>query len=195
VLLAACELCSLHFRFNWDDEGIIGNALFADGAAALVARWDEPAADRWTLAATGSCLLPDSRDAMTWQIGDYGFEMRLTGEVPRHIETALRPWMSRWLAARGLTIEDVDHWVIHPGGPRILDACQTALGLPARATALARDVLARQGNMSSPTVLFILERLEQMHPRGHCVLLGFGPGLMAEACLLRRERAEPPEGP
>jgi predicted naringenin-chalcone synthase len=123
---------------------------------------------------------------MSWRVGDFGFEMRLTSQVPERIEECLRPWMSEWLARSELAIEDVDHWVIHPGGPRILDAAEKALGLPKESTSLSRAVLNDQGNMSSPTVLFILERLEKLSPRGSCVLLGFGPGLMAEAALLRR---------
>lgn len=198
ILVSACELCSLHYRFTWDDEGIIGNALFADGAASVVlgspARTDhapaEPAAQngagRWSLAATGSCLIPESRDSMSWRIGDYGFEMRLTAEVAEHIERSLKPWISEWLARQDLTIETVDHWVVHPGGPKILDAVESSLNLDARHTTLSREVLNEQGNMSSPTVLFVLERLEASAPQGACVLLGFGPGLMAEACLLRR---------
>lgn len=188
VLMAACELCSLHYRFSWDDEGIIGNALFADGAAAVVMSGAPPEGVRpgWSVVATGSCLIPNSRNAMSWRVGDHGFDMRLTSDVPRHIEEHLRPWLSEWLARYDLPIEGVDHWVIHPGGPRILDAAETALGLTPRHTALSREVLAELGNMSSPTVLFVLERLEKLSPKGSCVLLGFGPGLMAEACLLRR---------
>ena len=198
ILVSACELCSLHYRFTWDDEGVIGNALFADGAASVVL--GDPAlageqratnvpqngANRWSLTATGSCLIPDSRNSMSWRIGDYGFEMRLTAEVAEHIERSLKPWISEWLARQDLSIETVDHWVVHPGGPKILDAVESALGLDPRHTALSRAVLNDHGNMSSPTVLFVLERLEESAPRGSCVLLGFGPGLMAEACLLRR---------
>lgn len=188
VLLCACELCSLHYRFHWDDEGIIGNALFADGAAAAVLTGAPPssAADRWSLVGTGSCLIPDSRESMSWRVGDHGFEMRLTSDVPRHIEAHLRPWLSEWLARFDVAMDQVDHWVVHPGGPRILDAVEVALGLEARHTTLSRQVLAELGNMSSPTVLFVLERLEAVRPQGVCVLLGFGPGLMAEVCLLQR---------
>jgi predicted naringenin-chalcone synthase len=187
ILLCACELCSLHYRFSWDDEGVVGNALFADGAAALV-MGSQPALGRghWSVEATGSCLLPASRDAMSWRIGDHGFEMRLTPEVPRLIEEHLRPWLTDWLALHNLSPEQVAHWVIHPGGPRILDAAESALGLTREHTALSREVLARHGNMSSPTVLFVLDRLEHPELRGACVLLGFGPGLVAEACLLKR---------
>ncbi len=119
VLLCACELCSLHYRFHWDDEGIIGNALFADGAAAalLTASPPTPVPPRWSVVGTGSCLIPDSRESMSWRVGDHGFEMRLTSDVPRHIEAHLRPWLSEWLARFEVAVEEVDHWVVHPGGP------------------------------------------------------------------------------
>lgn len=189
ILLCACELCSLHYRFAWDDEGVIGNALFADGAAAAVVSLEQsatPLGNAWHVVATGSCLIPDSQACMSWRIGDYGFEMRLTSEVPELIERSLRPWLEAWLGQHRLTVPDVDHWIIHPGGPRILDAAERALELTPRRTELSRTVLEEQGNMSSPTVLFVLQRLDQMAARGSCVLLGFGPGLMAETCLLRR---------
>ena len=82
VLLCAVELCSLHYRFQWDPERIVANALFADGAAAIVAGGEAAPAGGWGVAATGSCLLPDSQDAMTWRIGDHGFEMTLSARVP-----------------------------------------------------------------------------------------------------------------
>lgn len=192
VLLSATELCALHGRFTWDDEGILGNALFGDGSAALVGvngSGFEPAGrstSHWTVVATGSCLLPDSRDAMTWRIGDHGFEMRLTSDIPRHIEKHLRPWMSHWLDQQGLAIEDVTHWVIHPGGPRILLAVEQALSLSHHQTRHSHELLNDVGNMSSPTILFLLERLEAESPTGTCVMLGFGPGLAAEVCLLNR---------
>lgn len=192
VLLSATELCTLHGRFTWDDEGILGNALFGDGAAALIGTSEEgvtpspESASHWMLAATGSCLLPDSREAMTWRIGDHGFEMTLRSDVPRHIEQHLRPWMSYWLDQQGLAIDDITHWVIHPGGPRILMAVEQALSLSPQQTRHSHQLLSDAGNMSSPTILFLLERLEAEAPTGTCVMLGFGPGLMAEACLLNR---------
>ncbi len=192
VLLSATELCTLHGRFTWDDEGILGNALFGDGSAALVGinekGWDPSQKSRshWMVASTGSCLLPDSRDAMTWRIGDHGFEMTLTSDVPRQIEEHLHTWMSHWLDRQGMKLEDIAHWVIHPGGPRILQSVEHALSLSPQQTRHSHHLLSELGNMSSPTILFLLERLEAETPAGACVMLGFGPGLMAEACLLNR---------
>jgi predicted naringenin-chalcone synthase len=180
VLLCALELCSLHYDYGVDPERIVANGLFADGAAAMVLAAGE---GEWRLVANGSCLLPESESLMGWEIGDHGFEMALSPEIPARLESDLRPWMERWLEKSGLSIDRVASWAIHPGGPRILTATERALGLPREATADSRAVLAECGNMSSPTVLFILERLRRRNAPRPCVALGFGPGLTAEAAL------------
>jgi predicted naringenin-chalcone synthase len=184
VLLCAIELCSLHYRFQWDPQRMLGNALFADGAAALVGGKTDQRANEMSVAATGSCLVPDSIDAIRWRIGEHGFEMSVSPRVPELIVEHLRPWMVQWLGDNSLTIDDIRSWVIHPGGPRIVSAVEESLQLRSDAAAISRQVLAQYGNMSSPTVLFILERLCQQPSPGPCVMLGFGPGLMAEAALL-----------
>jgi predicted naringenin-chalcone synthase len=183
VLLCAVELCSLHYRFAWEPERLVANALFADGAAAVVAGGDDCGTDAWRLKATGSCLIPDSQPAMSWRIGDHGFEMTLDACVPELIEGHLRPWLSQWLVEHGLSLEQIGSWAVHPGGPRILAAIEKSLELPESATAVSREVLSQYGNMSSPTVLFILNRLRERGARLPCVALGFGPGLFAEAAL------------
>jgi len=183
-LMCAVELCTLHFAYGWDPEMLVANALFADGAAALVGR-GAPAADGdWRVAATGTLLMDGSADAMTWRVADHGFRMTLAASVPHLIQEHLRPWMTGWLAQHGLGIDDVETWAVHPGGPRILDAVQAALGLEREANDVARAVLAECGNMSSPTVLFILDRLKAGGARPPCVALAFGPGLVVEATLL-----------
>jgi predicted naringenin-chalcone synthase len=186
VLVCAVELCSLHYHYGWDPEKMVANALFADGAAAVVGAPERSGPpDAWCVAATGSCLFPDSADAMTWVIGDHGFEMTLSPRVPNLIAAHLRPWLEAWLARQGVRLSAVASWAIHPGGPRILTAIEKALGLPRAANAVAREVLAECGNMSSPTVLFLLERLRAREAPRPCVALGFGPGLTAEAVLFQ----------
>lgn len=183
ALLCAVELCSLHYQFRWDPLTFVGNAIFADGAAALVGQMTgEPTP--WRVAATGSCLIPDSADAMGWQLGDHGFEMHLSPRVPDLIQSHLRPWIDQWLSRHGLGIADVGSWAVHPGGPRVLNAVEESLGLERRQTAVSREVLAECGNMSSPTVLFIVDRLRSQSAALPCVMLAFGPGLVAEAALL-----------
>lgn len=186
VLVCAVELCSLHLRYGWHDDGMVANALFADGAAAAVIGGASaplpPGALR--LRGTGSCLMPDSEDAMGWTIGDHGFEMRLQSSVPGLVRRHLRPWLEDWLARAGLTIPQVGSWAIHPGGPRVLRSVVEGLGLAPDADLVSRRVLAAHGNMSSPTVLFILQRLRRQQARLPYVALAFGPGLVAEAALI-----------
>jgi predicted naringenin-chalcone synthase len=184
VLLVAVELCSLHYYYGWNPKKMVGNALFADGAAALVGVPEaDGAAEAWRVAASGSCLFADSEYAMTWHVGDHGFDMMLSTRVPNLINQNLRPWLTGWLGGHGLRVEDVGSWAVHPGGPRVLTAVEEALGLPGGFTEVSRQVLTECGNMSSPTVLFILDRLRRLGAPRPCVALGFGPGLVAEGAL------------
>ena len=186
VLTCCVELCSLHCHYGRDPQKVVANALFADGAAAVVgAPADAAPAGAWRVEATGSRLIPDSTAAMAWTVGDHGFEMTLSRKVPRLIAAHLRPWLEEWLGRHGTAVGAVGSWAIHPGGPAILDAVEEGLCLPHGAADVSRAVLADHGNMSSPTVLFILERLRAAGAPRPCVALAFGPGLMAEALLLR----------
>ena len=184
VLVCSVELCSLHFAYGFDPQRVVANALFADGSAAAVICADENNDEPWRLAATSSCLMPDCDDAMTWLIRDHGFEMTLSPRVPELIEQHLRPWLDPWLAEHGLTVEQVGSWAIHPGGPRIIESVEAALGIADGTAEVSRDVLRECGNMSSATILFILERLRAADAARPCVALGFGPGLNGEAMLL-----------
>jgi len=183
VLLCAVELCSIHYHYGGDPEKVVANALFADGAGAVIGGNDD--ARKWRLAAAGSCLIPESTAAMSWKIGDNGFEMTLARNLPTIIAKHLRSWMEAWLDAHGLTIAEIGSWAVHPGGPKILDAVEESLELPKTALAASREVFASFGNMSSPTVLFIVDALRKADAPRPCVALGFGPGLFAEAVLWR----------
>jgi predicted naringenin-chalcone synthase len=186
VLLCAVELCSLHYHYGWDPQKVIANALFADGAAAVVGGpTDAAPVGAWRVEACGSCLIPDSAAAMTWTVSDHGFEMTLSKQVPSLIARHLRPWLEAWLARQGVALSAVGSWAVHPGGPRILEAVEESLGLAGKATEVSRQLFAACGNMSSPTVLFILDRLRAANAPRPCVALGFGPGLVAEAALFR----------
>ena len=187
ILVVAVEICSIHFHSSPEPQKVIANALFADGAAALLLGHAPPSGGDSIgprPLATASVLIPGTQDAMSWHIGQHGFEMTLSMEVPALIEASLRPWLEPWLASRGLSISQVAGWAIHPGGPRILDAVQRSLGLGPEHLAASREILAEHGNMSSPTVLFILDRLLTQGVRGPVVMLAFGPGLTAEAALV-----------
>lgn len=210
ILICSTELCSLHYRYGQGSDKLVANAIFADGAAALVCREDQKAKDErrkakenlgdlsqstdngqrttdnpWQLVRNGSHLFPASEDAMSWQIGDHGFEMTLSPRVPELIGAQLRPWMESWLARDGLSLADVRSWAIHPGGPRVVSQVATALGLNDDAVAVSQQVLSECGNMSSATILFILRRLMAQNAPQPCVALAFGPGLVVEAALFR----------
>jgi predicted naringenin-chalcone synthase len=195
VLLCAVELCSLHFAYGWDPEMLVANTLFADGAAALVGRGGE--GPGWTVRASGTFLMPDSEEAMSWrigdhgfrmtlspQVGDHGFRMTLSPQVPERIRQYLAGWLESWLGSHGVSLADVKSWAVHPGGPRILDAVEESLGLAADALDVSREILRTHGNMSSPTVLFILDRTMREERGLPCVALAFGPGLVVEAALI-----------
>jgi predicted naringenin-chalcone synthase len=185
VLLCAVELCSLHLHY-WDPEKIVANAIFSDGAAAIVGTSPENGhRDSWQVAANGSRLLEDSEDAMTWTVRDHGFEMTLSPRVPDLIRRHARSWLEGWLGEHELSLGEVGSWAIHPGGPRILKAFADAVELGRSALAASYEVLKRYGNMSSPTVLFLLKHLRDQGAKLPAVAVGFGPGLTMEAALIR----------
>ena len=193
ILVCALELCTLHHQYGWDPQKIVANSLFADGAAAVVGR-AATAADpvpsgqapgRNFVAGSASQVIPGTRDMMTWNIRNAGFEMTLSPEVPRVITEYLPRVLGEFLGRHGLRTTDVAAWGIHPGGPRILAAAAEAINLTDEQMEPSLGILQRCGNMSSPTVLFILQEQLRRNSRGPCVLLGFGPGLNVEMCLLR----------
>jgi predicted naringenin-chalcone synthase len=187
ILVCAVELCSLHLTYGSDSESLVANAIFGDGAAALVGTpGNGPDSGReCEVVASGAYLLPDSAEAMTWRVGTHGFRMTLSPSVPDLIEGQLADWLEDWLASHDLRIQDVASWAVHPGGPRILQAVEGALSLSGEDTADARQVLAEYGNMSSPTILFILEKMRDRKAPRPWVAMAFGPGLVVEAALLR----------
>ena len=184
VLLCAVELCSLHMAYGWHPEKVVANALFADGAAAVVASANPPPAHQsLVLRRSGSMVIPDSADLMHWEIGDHGFAMGLSPRVPETVGAALLPWLRDWLADQAIDLEAVTSWAIHPGGPRILSTCAEVLSLGPNLLLDSRAVLQEHGNMSSATILFILERLRRRSTAGPCLALAFGPGLSTEVAL------------
>lgn len=204
-ILAVCiELCTLHLQRTDRAEQHVANALFADGAAAIVVgpssdsptTTTPPAPPAPHIRSSSSMLFDDSITAMGWTIGDHGFEMTLDRRVPEVLAAGLGPWIWPWLRQElGSAVQPDDlRWAVHPGGPRILDAIETALSLGPAALAHSRTVLSDHGNMSSATVLFILRRMLQQGTAQApadtrpIVMLAFGPGLTGEAALLTVEQ-------
>lgn len=184
VLVVCVELCTLHLTASDDPEQIVAMSLFADGAAAalVTAREGPDAGPALVLDAFLTGLLPDTIDEMRWTIGDTGFVMRLSSRVPAHLGRGIRASLAPLLPGGP---DAVDGWAVHPGGRSILDNVQGALELPDRAMAPSRAVFARFGNMSSPTVLFVLRELLARGSRGTVCAMAFGPGLTLDAARLR----------
>ena len=187
ILCFAVELCSLHYQYTESADQMVANALFADGAAALLLENDKKeAGDTWQLISQQSHLFDGTNEEITWKIRDHGFVMHLSREVAKQLESHLKSCVQSALANCGLAITDVHHWAIHPGGPRILDAVAKALDLSDADLAASRNVLENYGNMSSPTIAFILENKFQEIVAGPVVALAFGPGITCEIAIFQR---------
>ncbi|WP_395739971.1 type III polyketide synthase [Prosthecobacter sp.] len=199
VLVMCLELCSLHLQVSDRPESIVANALFADGAAAALVSAREPVGDRpfYRVQAFQSALVPGSEAHMAWDIGDNGFNMVLSAYVPELIGSNIREMLASILDKRGLKVEDIDEWAVHPGGRAILEQIEEQLALPTTALEMSRSVLRDYGNMSSPTVMFVLKGFleEAETERATTCAIAFGPGLTVETAVLERcGAAIPPAG-
>ena len=194
VLVVCTELCTLHFQIDDTLESVIVNSLFSDGAAAAVlSAQSETEAQGKMAYVDGRCHLDDdSMEDMTWAIGDTGFKMGLSSRVPDVVGDNLPDYVDNLLAPHDLGPADLDFWAIHPGGRRIVEGAREALDLEPEAVADSLAVLRQYGNMSSPTILFVLKRILDRRAQGdgappdRGVAMAFGPGLTIEGALLER---------
>ena len=191
VLMVCVELCTLHMQRPDNVENVIVNALFGDGAAAAVLSCRDPKRGQLTYRDSACTIAEHSLEAMTWEIGDTGFLMQLAASVPQRIQHALPGFLEPWLQRHGLDASGIDLWAVHPGGRQILDLVQQGQALPTQALEASYGVLRDFGNMSSPTILFILKHWMALPPQNPAaaprqgVALGFGPGLSIEAALFQ----------
>jgi predicted naringenin-chalcone synthase len=183
VLMVNLELCSLHLQESHDLEQVLSFLLFADGCAASILS-AEPVG--LALDSFRAVLIPDTRDLITWKIRGLGFDMLLSGQVPVALAKSLDGHGSNVNAEilGPFTTDDISLWGVHPGGRTILDAVERGLALPPDALSASRNVLERFGNMSSATVMFVLEELmRRAQPGERGCAMSFGPGLTAETML------------
>lgn len=176
VLVVSAELCSLHLQPTDRLESLMAMAQFADGAAAALVTAEGPGL---ALGQGLSLTLEDSQHLITWTIGNTGFAMELSGEVPARLAEALSDAEVQLTVTGEASVEAIEGWAIHPGGRSILDAVERSLSLPAEKLAASRAVLRDFGNMSSATVLFVLKALWAQQPATG-IALAFGPGLAME---------------
>ena len=179
VLMINLELCTLHLQETHDLEQVLSFLLFADGCAASILS-SEPTG--FALDSFRAVLLPETRDLITWKIRGLGFDMFLSGQVPSAIGKGLDGCGEEIVGP--LTTDDISLWGVHPGGRTILDAVERGLALPPDALSASRNVLERFGNMSSATVMFVLDELmRRAQPGERGCAMSFGPGLTAETML------------
>ena len=190
VLLVSVELCTLHFKPNPTEENLIITSLFGDGAAATILSSAEngaaPALCR--IGPFASRVYAQTRDSISWRIEDQGFAMGLGLSNAKDLRPLVPEFVNGFLQAHGWQQEHIDLWAVHPGGRAILDTCERALELSSEALSSSRAVLRNYGNMSSPSVLFIMQDLLNTPPSGNVrgLTLGFGPGISLEGMLWRR---------
>lgn len=186
VLVVCTELCSLHYRNNADDDNILSTFLFSDGAAACIVSNESKVDKSISLLDFDSRLIIEGKGDMSWDVGNNGFEMVLNKNIPIYLrENILKVYQD--LIAEN-KIDKIDHFAIHPGGKNILKAFSSALSIDDEKLAHSYDILKRCGNMSSATILFVLQQfLESDITNQHVYAAAFGPGLTVESAILKIE--------
>ncbi|MET3900362.1 putative naringenin-chalcone synthase [Devosia sp. UYZn731] len=181
ILIVNIELCTLHLKETTDLEKLLSFCLWGDGCAASIVSAD---AIGFSLDSFRGIVAADSRELMTWSVRDDGFDMVLSGQVPAAIHDTLNAGIGTILGNK--SVADVDLWAVHPGGKSVLDAVERSLSLPPEALMPSRTVLRENGNMSSATVMFVLESMLADHAAGDVgCAMAFGPGLTAETMMFQ----------
>lgn len=189
VVVLCLELCSLTFqRSDRSKSNLIGTSLFADGAACALVTGDKVSlpGEGFHIKDTQSTLMRDSEDVMGWDVKDEGLHVVFSRDIPKIIEKWLKPNVDRFLEKVSRTSADITHFIAHPGGKKVLSAYEKSLGLTADKTDISRAVLAKYGNMSSPTVLYVLKDFMEKKPRQgeEGLLTALGPGFSSEMLWL-----------
>lgn len=185
VLLISLELCSLSYDYNqFDKKNMIATALFADGCAAAVISGKAGPAGAPAFRAFDQKTWPDTRDMMGWDIGTTGFDLVLARDIPTFVARDFAPFCDMFLDAQGLAMSDLAEPACHPGGGRVVEALEAYFAPELAGIPATREVLRQHGNMSSPTVLFVLERLLAQKPDKPILLTALGPGFTAALGIL-----------
>ena len=189
VLVVSVELCSLHFQKKTDTDTLLANALFGDGAAAMIVE-PSPGAGLCMEFENFHCdLYTKGEQDMTWAIGDFGFEMTLSTYVPTLVQEGIKSLINNLFDSTDLDLSKVDHFAVHPGGKKILEAIESELNIDKSQNQHAYEILRNYGNMSSPTTLFVLKSIFDQLDGGNSgeriLGLAFGPGLTLESMSIK----------
>jgi prepilin-type processing-associated H-X9-DG protein len=188
VLVVCTELCSIHFQKEFTDDNLLANALFADGSAALLIEGTARKGINLKPVSFYCDLAPQGEQDMAWTVGDLGFEMRLSAYVPEVIKSGIASLTKKLLEQISNQLSDISYYAIHPGGKKILEVIEQELGLTKKDNQASYEVLKKYGNMSSPTVLFVLNEISKKlngADDGKKILsFAFGPGLTLESLVL-----------
>jgi predicted naringenin-chalcone synthase len=191
VLIVCTELCSLHFQKKATQDNLLSNAIFADGSAAVIMESVTDAKLRLKPEIFQSDLISEGENDMAWSVGDVGFEMKLSTYVPAIIKGGIGKLASSLLESLSKKISEIQYFAIHPGGKKILEVIELELNVTKEQNAAAYHVLKNFGNMSSPTVLFVLaeiiNKLSTKDNGQHILSFAFGPGLTLESMILKVE--------
>ena len=190
VLIVAVELCTLHFQNKDSDDHLLSNALFSDGAAACLCSAEPGSNTSLKLKGTDQLLIPKGESDMAWNIHSEGFLMKLSSYIPQLVDEGIKGLIGKLLGSKKLQRQDIQHWAIHPGGRKILEVCEAELQLNDDELSASYSTLKNFGNMSAPTILFVLEEMiktETLVNGENLFACGFGPGLTLEAALFEIE--------
>jgi predicted naringenin-chalcone synthase len=184
--MVSVEICSLHLQTEPTRDNILANTIFADGAAAALFSKSEIA--KLNLISTDSVLFENSANAMGWKIGNFGFEMMLSSDLPKMILEFAVPKLLDILKPKNLSVDKIKYWALHPGGRAILDSLQQGLKLDEEKMHPSKEILKNYGNMSSASILFVLKEIIDNHKiknDEYCCAVAFGPGLTMEVAILK----------
>lgn len=190
VLLVAVELCSLTFlKSDFSKSNFVATSLFSDGIAAVIIRAKQDNSQlKFRIIASDSRLYYNTTDIMGWEFLNSGFKVVFSRDIPAFINQFVRPEVDDFLAQHDLKIEDIRHFIFHPGGKKVIDAYKQALDLDEDSLRQTSGVIRDYGNMSSPTVLYVLERFMNGNcEKGYGLMLALGPGFCTEMVLLSVE--------
>jgi predicted naringenin-chalcone synthase len=190
TLLVSVELCSLHLQTEPSRDNILANIIFADGCAAALFSNSSyfSNSNRFEIASVDTFLFSNSSDYMCWKIGNFGFEMILSTDLPKIILETASPELLKIISSKNISKDKIKYWALHPGGRAILDSLQKGLGLTDEQMIPSRNVLKNFGNMSSASILFVLKeilRTSELKKDEYCCAVAFGPGLTMETALLK----------